>query len=1010
VTKPLLVGYYLLISLVFLVICGSVLPESSNGSADLNDSIDAGSVAYPESTGSAESVTPGRSGENTADPETAGSGKDTKSYESEEFAVNPKAGGSAESLNKYPAGQNESTKPTSGTTHPEGSTSNSRQTTKSRNNGAPGGTKGIPGIDGGIVFAGYLPVSEGEQSQNRKLSPKVATTLHLTYEKPVNLEDEYSISFTLSFRNGLSSGNILHLENAKYKIDLRFIGTHGDDSAKIQLFFNGNWTHISGSIPYNKIHKGYRIAAKLAVDEAKGLITLNLNDFTRTEKLAPFLADSPSDIFFGTIPEEKLHKSNTVSANKTPVNIFDTLPGNSNCVPMTLRDLQITINGKLEHKYLFNEMDGEIAHDCEGGLDARAVHHRWQIDRHFFWSIYDSITYKNEQFLDVFVDPYKQSLGILTKEGIEHYSIIDGKISKTKYQETRQPQFSVENYPNQNLVSGYATALPDPVTATFDFKNGIRKGDITKDPNDGYIYGGRVFARLRDEAIFAFGGYGWYKTRNQLIKFDPLTKTWNEVKMTGDFIAPRMLFVVLPSEQPDVYYIMGGQGNKTGVQGLGYRNFWDIFRINIDSATCKEVFNWGKNGDYMISESAVWADQSKSSIYSNVFRSDRKFGMKRRIVFLKPGDTTKTFVSDTGLVAGRYPAEGVFFISYQMNRLFSVLADRYDTTTTVKIYSIKTPVLTEEGYKKLYDLTPNAIYKKKIAVLSKWGISFAALLFLPVVPIYYTKRRKRKMRELQLRREAQARVEEFRKENEPECDLVTLFGGLKIFDHTGGDITNGLSPKQKEVLACVMYYSLSGNEANFTELDKLVWEGTHSEKLKNLRNVTLSKIRNTLREYEGIKLLVRGTRLAFSIEDNYKNELESYFLLKRFLKDKRNLQDEESFMNFLKITRRGRFLEGITGEWVEGVRMSEEAAIIEIALNKLDAVFRSGDYEECLRIADSVSVHDPLNEELLGFKLRALYGLGRHSIAVEVYDAFCKKYESLFGEKCGITLQELLKY
>ncbi|MBK8663074.1 MAG: hypothetical protein IPN18_15260 [Ignavibacteriales bacterium] len=65
--------------------------------------------------------------------------------------------------------------------------------------------------------------------------------------------------------------------------------------------------------------------------------------------------------------------------------------------------------------------------------------------------------------------------------------------------------------------------------------------------------------------------------------------------------------------------------------------------------------------------------------------------------------------------------------------------------------------------------------------------------------------------------------------------------------------------------------------------------------------------------------------------------------------------------------------------------------------------------EKCIETTDSVSSHDPLNEELLGFKLRSLYNLGRHSIALEVYNNFCNKYLSFFGEKFPITFNDLLK-
>lgn len=96
-------------------------------------------------------------------------------------------------------------------------------------------------------------------------------------------------------------------------------------------------------------------------------------------------------------------------------------------------------------------------------------------------------------------------------------------------------------------------------------------------------------------------------------------------------------------------------------------------------------------------------------------------------------------------------------------------------------------------------------------------------------------------------------------------------------------------------------------------------------------------------------------------------------------------------------------------DWALKLRAEEESDIIRITSLYLKEAFSRGEYEKCIETVDSVSIHDPLNDELLGLKVRSLFSLGRHSIALEVYNTFCREYESLFNEVFGISFHDILK-
>ncbi len=842
-------------------------------------------------------------------------------------------------------------------------------------------------VPGGLVFSGNYNLPAGNPRSAKLLPPGRSTTLHLTKDDLIDLESNYSISFIAYFRNNFSSGNILCVKNPAYTINLRFTGSPGSDSALINLLFNGKPAGVSFAFPQDSVHEGKPFSIKLDVDEIGGSIALSLDGKAFTQEFNPFKTDESSDIYFGSPP------------------------GQTDCAPMTVQDLRISIAGETTHRYLFNETDGNIAYDSEGGLDAYATNHEWLINRHYFWNIHDSTSVNKTIYRGIFRDPYNNELGILTNEGIEYLSFKDGSLRKVKYRDTQQPINYVHHYPNQDLVLGYSSAYPDDEAASFDFKKGILKGRMTKVTHEGHYYGGRILVNTGSDAVNIFGGYGWYKTKNKLIRFDPATRKWNELKITGDFFTPRHNFAVLPSEEKDVYYFLGGIGNRSGNQGDGYYHIWDIFRFNLDSLTMKKVYDWGRKESYQINYEAVWANENRTEIYTALRPYGYEEGVAKAMGRLNFSDTVLTLVGDTGKTAGFYPATGYLLINYEISRLFSVIPAEYDSTVTIKVLSIKTPLLSEAEYRELHANSPNVLAVNRSSNWSKWGIPLAAVLFLPLASIYIIRYRKKK-------KKVKNSGVDYRESNtpkaekKPESNLVTIFGGLRINDTNGLEITRKLTRKQYEVLSFTAYHtfrSAKGKGVEIERLDTMIWHDTPHENIKNTRNVTLSKIRTALKGFEGVSLIVNDNSISLKIDEKYHNEIESYFMLKRHLSGKEEITDEESINSFIRYASRGRFFGPLTEEWVDDLRSKEESEIIAIVTRYLNRICEEGKFDRCLEVIDSISVHDPLNEELLGIRLRSLYNLGRHSIALEIFNSYCKEYEAIIGAKYHAPLQDLLK-
>ncbi|GJQ31222.1 MAG: hypothetical protein HBSAPP04_00610 [Ignavibacteriaceae bacterium] len=238
----------------------------------------------------------------------------------------------------------------------------------------------------GLYFSGnhIPPASPYRTNPAHKL--KIKTKLLLTDKRPVSLKGNYSLSFRVCFWSDFSHGNIFKVENAKYSLKLNF--DHHPDSSNVFLILTMNGEPTSVIFPFRRdeLHDGKWFDLIYTVDEAKGEVTGEINGEVKTYKTAPFLWEKESNIAFGG--DWTTH----------------------DCAAMILRDLKLSMNGVLEHHWLFTEMEGNTAFDAIGDLDARVTDHEWLINRHFIPAEKDSFFIRSDEPARLAVDRSRKLL------------------------------------------------------------------------------------------------------------------------------------------------------------------------------------------------------------------------------------------------------------------------------------------------------------------------------------------------------------------------------------------------------------------------------------------------------------------------------------------------------------------------------------------------------------------------------------------------------------------------
>jgi len=252
---------------------------------------------------------------------------------------------------------------------------------------------------GGLVFSGNhkFPISPYKTKDGDKLKEK--TKLLLTNEKQINLKGNYSISFKTAFWYNFSHGSIFRISNKHYSI--KFLFDHHPDSSNINLSlaFNNESTPVTFRFKRSEIYDGKWFECQFDIDEFKGIIKGKINGVSKEFKTKSFYWQEGSDIAFGA---EGITKD---------------------CAPMILKDLGISIDGKLEHHYLFTEMEGNTAYDSEGNLDALVTNHEWLINQHYFPHEKDSFYVNSTAILAFSLHKTQNELIIKLADTIKIYDL-----------------------------------------------------------------------------------------------------------------------------------------------------------------------------------------------------------------------------------------------------------------------------------------------------------------------------------------------------------------------------------------------------------------------------------------------------------------------------------------------------------------------------------------------------------------------------------------------------------
>lgn len=665
--------------------------------------------------------------------------------------------------------------------------------------------------------------------------------------------------------------------------------------------------------------------------------------------------------------------------------------------PMNIRNVRIKEAGELIHHWPLEELSANAATDIVGERTAsvsnpvwiRERHSKWQQVRRFSVPGYASVAY----------NPGRDMLYVVGEDSLHTFSVRDGEFtgianSRTHYLPPGNQ--AIYDPVSRKLINLY----PDQKNVLF-FNEGERwwSSEFRRPTPLTEYWHANKFISAHDSSLYVLAGYGQLKYKNQIQKVHLPTGRWEVVTAAGDSLAPRYL-AGAGIDSASNAYIIGGYGSQTGQQMLSPENYYDLLRFDLRTRKLQKVYELeGITEDFAFANSLV-IDRAADSFYGLVFPNNK---YKSRLQLIR-GSLKKPVYS---FVGDQIPYDfhdiesfaDLFYSSASKKLIAVTLFFQKNNTTDVRVYTISFPPET------IVAATPAKAGKNAYLVIA------AAAILGAGVALVLTLRVRRKRRDPRHDRAPEVTDEDSAGPGAEPADpglpdeapqppsirsSILLFGPFQVFDADGNDLTRKFTPLLKELLLIILVYSIRWDRGVSSEkLYELLWSDKSEKDARNNRSVNMAKLKSVLEAVGDLEISKKTGYWKFDVNADsvFVDYLRYIGLIRR-----KAMADKAMIDELASLIGRGRFLENTDYEWLDDLKSEVSEEVINMLLGYAGSPGAFHDPEYLNRMMNYVFYFDPVNEEAMMIKCKALVLLGKHTLAHHTFEKFQKDYFSLYGE------------
>lgn len=790
------------------------------------------------------------------------------------------------------------------------------------------------------------------------------TSYNVFSEHPVTFSDNYEISFDLSLYLTSDIGNIVRIKDSDNRIFNLFYDGHEKDHLFL-LNEEGRSNLISVALDKSVYPPREWFSIHIGFDLKRNIITLTVAD--------------------------QIYQSDNISLpdNFAPTIVFGRSDHIIDVPPFAIKDLSVGNNRKF--RFLLDEYQGNIVHDIRGKKMGSVANPDWLINDSYHWKLesqFSSSTVSGTNYHDGRKELYyfnRDSILIFNLRTRNSETVIfnapcpvDLQLGTNFMDQENDRLYCYEVY--------YDSTYQGPTVASLDlhtFEWRIESYDRL--PTQLHHHASWFDASSRQYMIF--GGFGNMRFSDQFYRYSLDAQEWNSFPIDNQGgITPRYFTSLGHHEESHRLYLFGGTGNLSGDQLLGREYFYDLYRLNLQTNVLKKVWEIPWNQENAVPVRGMVINDDKSFFYTLCYPEHFTESFLKLYRFsLQDGDYT--ILGDSiPIYSDKINTNANLYYDEDLNTLYAVVHEfEDDIKSDLRIYSLAFPPITE---KELANHPPTG---KKSDIWIIYLIIVAILTGTGIV-LYRSGRGKRK--DVQIFDISHT----FNKLNhknkvQPKANSIYLFGEFTVCNRDSRNITYMFSKKLKETFCLLLQYSQEKEGITSQHLSRLLWPEKPLQEVKNIRNVTLNRLRKILEELDGIELLYEKGMFTITLKSPI------YCDYTRCMEILSSNQWEAEYKELIEIVIRGKFMENEDKPFYDSLKEKTEKRIEPLIIRAMEESYDKEQWQTAIDLAQAAFHIDPMNETALSHMIKAMQKLGMHEGAKIKYLSFLIEYKKIMGKE-----------
>lgn len=777
--------------------------------------------------------------------------------------------------------------------------------------------------------------------------------------------DCLQLEFDIEIYDYHTVGSIFKLSNNRAQSAGEYVFAYGycdPESSSFQLNLDRKYSFFSDTLANSSLGPGHWLKVKIGFDLKNDRIAMDICGRQMVFENAGLYGEIEPEIYFGS----KLYEEQFAA--------------------FSIRNLRISDGATAIGEFPMNENGGRVVHDGSGGKVGRLLYDgEWLINGHYHWK--ECFSYTSGTVASVNYDCENNSILIVNRDSIltfKPYSgetvaeklpvpmPMDSKLGTSFYS---QEDRSLYVYEVNNLPPDAVTMVKlelDSMLWSICSKDFI----MTQRHHHSSIYD--------DDAYTIFGGFGNRKYFNEFVRYDVNSGCWSVSDFSGDRIAPRF-FSASGRLQDGRYLVYGGTGNDSGDELLGLVYYDDLYVVDAEAHTISRKWSHSRTGNNSVPvRSLIVRDSSFYALCYPV--KNLEAWLKLYEISVDDGERTQVgdsiFIRSTSILTNANIYE-----NRDRGEIYCVVQEFNDESSSrIRVYSISSPVIAATE-------VLSAGSRRFCAIAVFWGCVVlavaGALLFL-------------RLRRRLGRPESDA-------QHEDDCihatrNAVFLFGEFAAYDKTGKDVSYLFSAKLYSLFVIILSYTFSEKDgATSSDIADLLWPGRDPQSVKNLKSVTLNKLRNVLEEFTGVEIVYEDKKYSMKCSGEFWCDWIEFVRLN----DSYRLGDNSAVKQLRQLLSRGKLFGSASYECLDRLKARYDYYMMSFLPEQLKLSFSSRRYQETIEFANICFNIDPCNEEALSYQIRSLIRMRKADAARKRYLQFCVEYFKITGEEFPVKYESL---